>query len=196
MPPILLVVGSYLIGAIPFAWAVVKLTLRQDVRDHGSGNVGATNAARLYPGRMQMVMFLVIFVLDAGKGFVAAGLLPGWIGMDYEPWPVVAALCAVVGHCFTPFLRTLGGKGVATTIGALIAVEPIATLIALGAFLAVWLKTRIVSTGSIALAIALPIACWIRDADASIILLTSLLGVVIVLRHSSNIKRLLAGKED
>ncbi|MHC4940160.1 MAG: glycerol-3-phosphate 1-O-acyltransferase PlsY [Planctomycetota bacterium] len=195
MPPILLVVCSYLIGSIPFAWLLVKITLRKDIRDYGSGNVGATNAARLYPGRLRLVVFLLIFVLDAGKGMVAAGLLPRWIGMNYDPWPVVAALCAVIGHCFTPFLKTLGGKGVATTIGALMAVEPVAMLIALGAFFLVYLKTRIVSTGSIALAVVLPVACWFRDADASVIGVTSLLGVVVVLRHMSNIKRLIKGVE-
>jgi len=195
MPPILLVVGSYLIGAVPFAWLIVKLMLRTDVRDHGSGNVGATNAARLFPGRMRLVMFLVIFALDAGKGFVAAGLLPGWIGMAYEPWPAVAALCAVVGHCFTPFLRTLGGKGVATTIGALFALEPVATLIGMGAFFAVYAVTRIVSTGSLALAIALPIATWLRHASPSVVALTTLIGALIVVRHQSNIRRLLKGEE-
>jgi glycerol-3-phosphate acyltransferase PlsY len=195
MPPILLVVCSYLIGAVPFAWVIVKVALRKDVRDHGSGNVGATNAARLFPDRMRFVMFLVIFALDAGKGFVAAGLVPGWIGMDYEPWPAAAALCAVLGHCFTPFLRTLGGKGVATTIGALLALDPVATAIALGAFLLVYVVTRIVSTGSLALAIALPIAAWVRNAPPSVVALTSLLGAVIVLRHASNIRRLLKGVE-
>jgi len=195
MPPLILVAGAYLIGAIPFAFLVVKATLGKDVREHGSGNVGATNAARMYPGRMRLVMFLVIFLLDAGKGFAAVALVPPLAGLAHAPWPAAAALCAVLGHCFTPFLGTLGGKGVATTIGALLALDPVATLIALGAFAAVWGVTRIVSTGSLALAVALPVATWVRGADRSVVLLTSLLALVIVLRHTSNIKRLLRGVE-
>lgn len=195
MPPVLLVVGSYLLGAIPWAWLIVKLSLGKDVRDHGSGNVGATNASRLYPRGWRLAVFLGIFLLDAGKGFVAVGLLPGWIGMTFEPWPAVAAVCAVLGHCFTPFLRTLGGKGVATTIGALLALDPVAMLIAVGAFFAVYLVTRIVSTGSLALALALPVASWARHSPGSVVALTSLLGAVIVLRHTSNIKRLWRGEE-
>jgi glycerol-3-phosphate acyltransferase PlsY len=195
MPPVLLVVGSYLLGAIPWAWLIVKITRGEDVREHGSGNVGATNAARRYSGKTRLAVFLLIFALDAGKGYVAAGLIPRWCGMTYEPWPAVAAVSAVLGHCFTPFLRTLGGKGVATTIGALLALDPIALLIGLGAFVAVYLVTRIVSTGSLALAVALPVATWVRHAPGSVVALTSLLGAVIVARHTSNIKRLLKREE-
>ena len=195
MPPVLLVVSAYLLGAVPWSFVVVRIALRKDVRDHGSGNVGATNAARLFSRRLRLPMFLLLFLLDAGKGYVAAGVLPGWLGMNYEPWPAVAAFCAVLGHCYTPYLRTLGGKGVATTIGALFALEPIAMLIAMGAFFGVYAMTRIVSASSLALAFALPIAAWLRDAAPSIVALTSLLGALILLRHSSNIRRLVRGTE-
>lgn len=196
MSPVLLIVLSFLIGGIPWAWLIVLVLLKQDVRKHGSGNVGATNAARCFPKKYRLVAFVGIFLLDAAKGYVAAAVLPQVLGYTYEPWPAAAGLAAVLGHVFTPFLKTLGGKGVATTVGVFFALEPFAIGIGLAAFLTVYATTRVVALGSIALAVALPIATWLHgQAGGSVLGLTIALAVVVVLRHSSNLRRIVQGAE-
>jgi glycerol-3-phosphate acyltransferase PlsY len=196
MPAVLLVLTSYLLGGIPFALLFVLVTKRVDLRKHGSGNVGATNASRMYSGGAQIAVFVLLFLLDSGKGFVAAMFLADYFALPGEPWPAVAGLAAVIGHVFTPYLRTLGGKGVATTVGALVALAPGAMGIGLLSFAIVFAIKRIVALGSIALALAMPIAAAALGSDNSVIALTVILGAVIVMRHSSNIKRLLNGSED
>ncbi len=187
---LLLCVSSYLVGGVPFAYLAVRLLRGTDIRRHGSGNVGATNAARLFHERWRLVAFLCLFALDAGKGATAVLLLPRLIGAA-EQGPVLAGLFAVVGHMFPPYLRFRGGKGVATTLGALAALEPVATLIALGAFAAVYGTTRVVGAGSLALAVALPVAVFARGvAPPGVGPLTLVLSGLIVVRHRSNIARM------
>ena len=189
-------VVSFLIGGIPFAFLAVAILLRKDVRKSGSGNVGATNAARHFAGKGRFVAFFSIFLLDAAKGYLAAGVLPGVFDLAHGPWPAAAGLAAVLGHVFTPYLRTLGGKGVATTVGVLFALEPVATTIALAAFLLVFGLTRTVALGSIALGLVLPVATFVHgEADAYVLTLTVTLAVLIVVRHTSNIRRLVRGTE-
>lgn len=172
------------------------LLLKQDVRKSGSGNVGATNAARCFPKKYRLVAFLGIFLLDAAKGYIAAKVLPEALDLTREPWPAAAGFAAILGHVFTPFLKTLGGKGVATTIGVFFALEPMAIGIGLAAFLVVYGLTRIVALGSIALAIALPIATWLHgEAGGTVLGMTIVVAVVVVLRHTSNIRRLMQGAE-
>ena len=196
MPAVLLLVFSFLVGGIPFALLAVAIVLRKDVRKSGSGNVGATNAARQWKGKARMVAFIGIFLLDAAKGYIAAGLLPEVLGLTRAPWPAAAGMAVVLGHVFTPYLKTLGGKGVATTIGVLFALEPVATSIALGALLVVYLLTRTVALGSLTLAFTLPLATYLHgEADSSVLTLTVLLAVLILLRHTSNIRRLIRGTE-
>jgi len=194
--PVPIVVISFLIGGIPFAWLIVRVLLKTDVRKHGSGNVGATNAARCFPKRYRLTAFAGIFLLDAAKGYVAAAVLPQAMGYPLEPWPAAAGLAAILGHVFTPFLRTLGGKGVATTIGVFFALDPLAIAIGLGAFFVVYALTRTVALGSIALAIALPVATWLHGtAGNSVLSLTIVVAVLVVLRHTSNIRRIVGGTE-
>jgi glycerol-3-phosphate acyltransferase PlsY len=189
-----LIIFSFLIGGIPWAWLIVLLILKTDVRKHGSGNVGATNAARCFPKRYRLLAFSGIFLLDAAKGYFAAGVLPAMLDLAREPWPAMAGFAAVLGHVFTPFLKTLGGKGVATTVGVLFALEPLAAAIAVGAFFVVYAATRVVALGSIALAVALPIATWLHGTSGAAVLgLTIALAAVVVIRHSSNISKLVQG---
>jgi glycerol-3-phosphate acyltransferase PlsY len=194
--PILLVVFSFLIGSIPFALLIVLVLFKKDVRKFGSGNVGATNASRMFPKRFQLLAFVVIFLLDAGKGYFSAAVLPQMLGLAREPWPAAAGLAAVLGHVFTPYLRTLGGKGVATAIGVFVAIEPVAMAISLAAFGAAYAAKRIVSLASVTLAVVLPLATWLHGkAGDSVLLLTLAVSAVVVIRHSSNIRRLVAGTE-
>jgi len=196
VPPVLLIVFSFLIGGIPWAWLIVLVLLKKDVRQHGSGNVGATNAARCFPKNYRLLAFFGIFLLDAAKGYVAAMVLPEVLHLTREPWPAAAGLVAVLGHVFTPFLKTLGGKGVATTIGVFFALEPLAIGVGLAAFAVVYGLTRVVALGSIALALALPVATWLHgEAGGTVLGLTIAVAVVVVLRHSSNIRRLFQGTE-
>ena len=191
----MLLLAAFLTGGIPFAYLAVRLFYQTDVRDHGSGNPGATNAARLFPKRWQLTAFLVIFLLDAGKGFVAAGVLPRfWSLPEYAP--ALAAASAVIGHTFSSFLRFRGGKGVATTLGALLALEPLATGVGVLAFLLIYRWTRIVAAGSLASAVVIPVAVFVHGtAPLAVGLLAILLGALIIVRHRSNITEMLRGEE-
>ena len=197
METALLLAAAFVLGAVPFAYLLVRLLTGLDVRAHGSGNSGATNASRLFPKRWRLAGFLLIFALDAGKGYAACALLPELFGGAVAAWaPAACGLAAVLGHSFSPFLKFRGGKGVATTLGVLIALEPIATLIALAVFGVIWGATRIVSLGSIAVAVALPVAVyWRGEAPPAVGLLAILLGSLIIVRHRSNIGRLFRGTE-
>jgi glycerol-3-phosphate acyltransferase PlsY len=188
-----LVVGAYLLGGIPFGWLLVRLVTGTDVRSQGSGNVGATNAARAVPSAWRLPFFLLVFVLDAGKGTVAAAVLPPPFALGPGA-PPLAGLAAVLGHSFSPYLRFRGGKAVATTLGVMAALEPWATAAAVAAFLAVTGLTRVVALGSLALALVLPVAVAVRGAASREVLLLSVaLAALIVVRHRSNIARLLRG---
>lgn len=187
-----LLLGAYLLGGIPFAYLFVRATKGVDVRRTGSGNMGATNAARLFPQRWRLAVFLLLFGLDAGKGFLASAALPRAFALPLYA-PSLAAAAAVVGHIFTPYLGFRGGKGVATTIGALLGLAPLATLASLGAFALVYLPTRVVGLGSVAFALALPLFVHLLDAPPGVLPLACGLAVLIVVRHRSNLARAFHG---
>ena len=190
-----MLVAAFFLGAIPFAYLLVKAVKGIDVRQIGSGNPGATNAARAFPKRVRIPAFLVIFGLDAGKGYLATGVVPGLFLVDARG-PALAALAAVLGHSFSPFLRFRGGKGVATTIGALFGLEPVATALALAVFFLVFGLTRTVSLGSLAFATALPVAViWRGETTPAVTLLSIGLSLLIVIRHRTNIVKLIQGVE-
>ncbi|MHC4549735.1 MAG: glycerol-3-phosphate acyltransferase [Planctomycetota bacterium] len=177
-------VAAFLLGSIPFGYLVVRWVHGVDLRAHGSGNPGATNAARLWSRRWRPLAFLGIFLLDAGKGYVAAGVLPA-------AWPALAGLAAVLGHDFSPWLGLRGGKGVATTLGVFCALEPLATAVALAVFAVIWGRTRIVAAGSLGLAVALPVTVFAHgSAPRPVGLVAVALGALIVWRHRGNIGRL------
>ncbi|MEZ6242723.1 MAG: glycerol-3-phosphate 1-O-acyltransferase PlsY [Phycisphaerales bacterium] len=210
LPLLLFIPLAYLVGAVPFGVLIARAK-GVDIRAHGSGNTGATNVGRVLGFRY----FLLCFLLDMGKGLaptLAAGLTAHAAGRwDVAPtdawlWLAVAA-ASVLGHMFSPFLGFKGGKGVATGLGALLAVFPILTLAALAAALVwglVFALRRIVSLASIAAAIALPIATGVvvgaREAftwpaAAPFLTVSSALALLVILRHRANIARLLAGEE-
>jgi len=191
------VVLSYLLGGIPFGFLIAK-SRGVDIRVTGSGNIGATNVMRVV-GKPWGVLTLV---LDALKGLVAAACLPTLAGDAFPAWLRLACGCAaILGHSFPVYLRFKGGKGVATSAGVLIGVAPAAFGVGIGVFAVLFGIFRYVSLGSIGAAIAVPVAayCFERGSEEPNFVTTYVLvvlGVVVVLRHSANIKRLLAGTEN
>jgi len=190
------VVAAFLIGAIPFAWLIVRLVKGVDVRTVGSGNVGATNASRVFEGKgARIAAFLAVYVLDAGKGFLAATL-----GAATPVLAVCCAVAAVLGHVFTPFLRFRGGKGVATATGALFALDWRVTALALAVFFVVRFATGHVFFGSIALGAALPVAVVVLhggaafDAHLPLFVLCCLLAGFLCWTHRSNLKKHFAAR--
>jgi len=185
---------SYLLGSIPFGYVLVKIFRGQDIRDSGSGNIGATNVARSGAKGLGAATLL----LDALKGFVAvwlAGMIPSADG-GAVPFTSVAALAAVLGHIFPVWLKFKGGKGVATALGVFVLLCPKAVLVSLAVFIVVLAVTRYVSLGSILSAISAPIAAYfLGTKDWSILISVALISLIVVVKHHQNIGRLLAGTE-
>lgn len=184
-----LFVGAYLFGGVPFGFLLARAR-GVDIRTVGSGNIGASNVARTL-GRAWGVLVLA---LDAGKGLapvlVARRLaLPEWALAG-------AGLAAVLGHTFSPFLGFRGGKGVATGLGVALGIAPLAALAAFGVYLLVFLPWRISSLGSLAAAISFPLFMWLfGQASWWNLAFGALAAGLIVVRHRSNIARLLRGDE-
>jgi len=204
---ILFLLIAFALGSIPFSFVIGKQVRGIDLREHGSGNLGATNVFRtLGPGWGSLCLFL-----DLAKGAVAVLLMTWLVGLwpPGEPTPfhipadlfrIFAGALAAVGHTFSPFVNFHGGKGVATTAGAFAVLAPYATILALGVFLAVFLTTRIVSMASIAAASILPFAVTffeLRSARVSstIIVFVTIVCAWVIFRHRGNIARLRAGTE-
>jgi glycerol-3-phosphate acyltransferase PlsY len=185
-----LVALAYLMGSLPTALLVVRAVTGGDVRSTGSGNVGGTNALRAAGWRVGAAVTLVD---------IAKGAIPVWLMRWYNPssgWVAAAMVAVVVGHCFPVWLKFKGGKGVATGIGAFLVIAPLSTLAAFGLWLVVLLVFRRVSLASMVASASFPLILKLVDApDAVILGAVSAAAVLIILRHTSNIKRLLAGTE-
>lgn len=186
---ILLIVFAYFLGSIPFAYIIVRLVKGVDIRTVGSGNAGATNAARVL-GKWG---FISVFILDLLKGY-----LPVFIALKlFGPTPItlLVGLVAVLGHTYTIFLSFKGGKGVATGAGVFIALAPTEALIALLVFLIIFMITRMVSAGSIIAAITLFIAVFFMSDWVLLKIFTGVLAGFIIFKHRANIKRIIKGEE-
>jgi acyl phosphate:glycerol-3-phosphate acyltransferase len=189
---LLIAVLSYLLGSIPFGYILVRAFRKQDVRQTGSGNIGATNVARAFPG-----LGMVTLLLDASKG-AAAVLLARVLVPDQKILAGAAAFCAVAGHVFPLWLGFRGGKGVSTGLGSFIMLAPKAVLLAVGVFVAVVLLFRYVSLGSIAAVALFPFfAWWLQNyaGERPMIGFMAATSILIVAMHSDNIRRLGAGTE-
>ncbi|MBI2885355.1 MAG: glycerol-3-phosphate 1-O-acyltransferase PlsY [Candidatus Omnitrophica bacterium] len=183
---------SYVAGSLPTAYLLVKWTKGVDVRTIGSGNVGATNAGRA-AGRG---VGIAVLAIDMLKGALAAALIPRWFAPGSSA--VFSLLCGVVavcGHTWSCFLRFQGGKGVATTIGALLGYAPAVAGGVVGVWLAVFALSRYVSVSSMLAAVMLPVLQLAVHRDTPEVLLGAFLALVIVVRHRSNLRRLMQGVE-
>jgi acyl phosphate:glycerol-3-phosphate acyltransferase len=185
---ILVTIFAYLLGSIPSGF-IVGMLAGVDVRDAGSGNIGATNVARVLGKRRG----LLTLVADMAKGFVPV-FIAQRLGMSDSALALVAS-AAFLGHLFPVFLKFQGGKGVATAFGALLALAPPATLLLIIVFGVAVLCSRRVSLGSISAALAAPISLWVFSYSAELVAMGTFLGAMVILRHRDNIKRLLAGNE-
>lgn len=185
---IALVVIGYLLGSIPFAYIVGKKLGNIDIRNHGSGNAGATNAFRV----LGLKGGLYAFIGDFLKGFIAVYI--GIMMTDLDGG-LLTGLFAVIGHCYPITLNFKGGKGVATTAGIVVAVNPLMALILLVIEFGIIFTTRIVSLASITAALLFPIFSYFFNMGQSFIILSVFLGLFVIYRHRGNIKRLLNGTE-
>ena len=192
MSGLLAIVIAYLLGGIPFGFLLVKFTRGTDVRESGSGNIGATNVLRT-TGRSAGVATLA---LDIAKGFVAVWLAAK-LTDDAPEWTSLAALAVMAGHAFPIFLKFQGGKAVATFIGAFAYLTPLPLLAVLLLFVVTVVVTRYISAASILAAATFPFGVWIiLHPPVQVTLAAFIAGAFIVYRHKSNWARLRAGTEN
>jgi acyl phosphate:glycerol-3-phosphate acyltransferase len=187
LPYVIGFVIAYLIGSIPFGLLLTRAAGAGDLRQIGSGNIGATNVLRT--GRKGLA--LATLVLDALKG-----ALPVWLAYRYfgPDMAVVAGLGAVLGHCFPVWLKFRGGKGVATAAGVVLTLTPLVGLLAIAVFILIALLTRYVSLASLLGTIAaVPLAFWLGQFQPGELYLA--LALLITAKHAPNIRRLVTGSE-
>jgi len=183
------VIAAYLLGAVPFGLLLSKAITKRDPRQHGSGNIGATNAMRTGG---KLVGILTLFAE------IAKRLLPFSIAVYMklpEIWIAAIAAATFIGHIFPLYLKFKGGKGVATMLGAMLPWQPLATLAGVVIWLILIVLTRYVSLASIAGALALPLLVWVADGSVPALLVSMLFASLVTAKHSSNIRRLLDGSE-
>jgi acyl phosphate:glycerol-3-phosphate acyltransferase len=190
-----IIAASYLLGAIPFGYLLVRIFRGEDVRQSGSGNIGATNVSRKSP-----VLGVMTLLLDALKGSGAVMLAYFIFHNGHTPYRAMslAALMAVAGHMFPVWLKFRGGKGVATGLGSFVVIAPKAVLIAVGIFIVLVLVFRYVSLGSVASVALFPSLAWRLHEFGGVwqaLAFMSLASALIVIKHSGNIARLLSGTE-
>ena len=194
-------IGSYFLGSIPFGYLAGRLA-GIDIRQAGSGNVGATNVVRVLGKRYGYP----VFALDFLKGFgavkismlMAPGRPPEWNSSEIVG--ILAAMSSILGHLYPPWLKFKGGKGVATSAGALLALTPVATLIGVAIWIIVFWLTRYVSLASITATVVLPIVILVvspRDQNnrKPLVYSSACVAAVVIWRHRSNLSRLMRGTE-
>jgi len=194
-------IGSYFLGSIPFGYLAGRLA-GIDIRKAGSGNVGATNVVRVLGKRYGYP----VFALDFLKGFgavkismlMAPGRPPEWNSSEIVG--ILAAMSSILGHLYPPWLKFKGGKGVATSAGALLALTPVATLIGVAIWIIVFWLTRYVSLASITATVVLPIVILVvssqdQNKRKPLVYSSACVAAVVIWRHRSNLSRLMRGTE-
>ncbi len=200
MKELSLIIVAYLIGSIPTALIISKKFFGVDIRDYGSGNMGATNTFRVLGSKYGTI----VMVLDILKGVLAVFLfnfLPNYFGSEHElqrtNFMIGLGLSAVVGHIFPIWANFKGGKGVATLFGMLLAIQPLVAVSCVGVFLLVLYLTRYVSLSSILASVFLPICVlWIWNENEVLYRVFALLvALLVIFTHQKNIGRILRGVE-
>ena len=190
----LVAAASYLIGSIPTGYIIVKLFTGQDIRTIGSGSTGATNVKRV----MGKKWFFIVMLLDALKGALPVVLTALYATSlsEYGVLPVIAAVCAILGHSKSVFLEFTGGKSVATGVGTLMALNWQAGLIIAAVWGTVTWVSKYVSLGSIVALALSPLIMWFLNAPVAYIVYAVLAAVYVIYLHRENIKRLMKGEEN
>jgi glycerol-3-phosphate acyltransferase PlsY len=195
---VIAVVLAYLAGSIPSAVWAGRIFHGIDVREHGSGNAGATNTVRVLGWKTG----IPVLIFDLFKGWLAA-MLPKFLGAAPEGselmmlLQIASGMAAIIGHVFPLFAGFRGGKGVATTFGVLLALHPLLTLTCAGIFLVVLLASGYVSLGSMTAVAMFPIlnVTLFRSASVWLTVFAVIVAVAVIVTHAKNIKRLLRGEE-
>lgn len=199
IPLLIAAVAGYFLGALPFGWLIAR-KFGINIFEHGSKNPGATNVKRVLGekfGKAGKRGGNTAFLLDALKGAVAAGWPLFYGGEHVWKMQLVGLVFALVGHSFSCFTRFKGGKGVATSAGGLLVLLPIPAAISVVVWVIVFETSRYVSLASIVAAVALPAAAWLIPGNPlAFAILASVMGFFVILRHRSNIGRLLKGTEN
>ena len=198
MKELALIIVAYLIGSIPTALLVSKRFFGIDIRDYGSGNMGATNTFRVLGSRYG-TMVMVFDILKGISAVMLYNFLPFYLNHELERTNLMLGLgmAAVVGHVFPVFANFRGGKGVATLLGMVLAIQPVIAVSCIGIFVLVLFLTRYVSLSSILAAVALPICVlWIWNENEVLYRVFALIvAVLVIVTHQKNIGRILRGVE-
>jgi glycerol-3-phosphate acyltransferase PlsY len=208
---ILLIIVSYLIGSIPFAYIIGKLFKDIDIREYGSGNLGSTNAFRV----MGIPLGMLVQILDIAKGLIVVMSVSTFFYHnlpfrnitpfeDITVLKIIAGISAVLGHTFSAFVGFKGGKGINTALGMLISLSPVDVSISCGFFVIILLFSGYVSLGSVVASFIFPIAMFIREnifnveiyGYKTLIFFSIAVSILLIYNHRSNIKRLLYGNEN
>jgi len=187
---IFILIAIYLIAAIPTGVVISRLMGSEDIREKGSGNIGASNVYRV-AGKLAGILTLIG---DTLKGFLPLLAYKTWL----SPTPVqlgVASIIAIIGHCYPVYLKFKGGKGVATALGIFLVLSPQAVLGALIVFVLAVATTRFISLGSVLAAMSAPLLILMLNHPQPIFLATLFIAILVIWRHRTNIRRLLDGTE-
>jgi glycerol-3-phosphate acyltransferase PlsY len=208
VPLLIAAVAGYLLGALPFGYLVAR-SKGINIFEHGSKNPGATNVRRVLGekfGKSGKQLGNLVFFLDALKGAAAGGwmLIAAALASDAVTWDeitllwmqVVGVAASLVGHCFSCFTGFRGGKGVATTVGGVLVLMPVAIAVAAVVWAVTFYTTRYVSLASILAAVVLPICAYFLKGSPLLIALSIAIALFVILRHRANIVRLMNGTEN
>jgi glycerol-3-phosphate acyltransferase PlsY len=187
-----LIIISFLAGSTPFGFIIAKLYKGIDIRQHGSGNSGATNVFRV----LGPVPGIIAFIFDFLKGYLPVLIAQVYFKDLNAVYLLVIGLAAISGHIFTPFFGFKGGKGVATGAGAFFALLPVITLLGALVFGLTFAISRYVSLSSLFAVIFIAAMVWVTDKPISFSLFVTLTAILVIYSHRSNIKRLLNGTEN
>ncbi len=187
----LLLLAAYLVGAMPTSYVVGRTVRGIDLREHGSGNLGATNAFRVLGWKAAVPVMLV----DVVKGWVPTVWFAQWDGAPALEWALAYGAAAIIGHVFSPYVGFRGGKGVATGAGVFMALAPWAVLIGFVVWGVTLTLSRIVSLASVLAALVLPVAVFATNEPPIELGLATALAAFVIYAHRSNIRRLLRGEE-
>jgi len=184
---------AYLIGALPSSvWIGMKF-YDTDVREHGSGNAGATNTFRVLGKRAG----IIVLILDILKAWIAVSLLSVLAGNESIEFQLTLGLVAVLGHIFPIYIGFRGGKGIASLLGVIISIHPMAALISIGVFLLTLIISRFISLSSMFAACAFPvlIVYYFNESNNSLIIFSVMVAVLVIFTHKKNIERLFKNEE-